>query len=78
MCNQVDSQTSPPRVHVYSLLLPFPLAFVWTLVIAHPLGDYAALLALIVGVVAQIAAIWMTLRRSSRPEVRSNSDSLGP
>ena len=66
------------RVYVYSLLVPFPLGFIGTLLIAQPLGVYAVLLALGVGVVAQVAAISLTLRLSSKPTATPKSGSLEP
>ena len=78
MRRQNAGSTEAGRVYVYSLLVPFPLGFIGTLLIAQPLGDYAALLALGVGVVAQVAAIGITLHRSSKPRVTPKSGSLGP
>ena len=78
MHEQTGGSTGPRRVYVYSLLVPFPLGFIGTLLIAQPLGDYAALLALGVGVVAQVAAIGMTLHRSSKSKATPESGSLGP
>ena len=78
MHEQTGGSTGPRRVYVYSLLVPFPLSFIATLLIAQPLGDYAALLALGVGVVASVAAIAITLRLSSKPKTTAQSGSLGP
>ena len=38
MRNQVGTETGSGRVYVYSLLVPFPLAFLATIAIAHPAG----------------------------------------
>lgn len=67
------------RVYVYSLLVPFPLGFIGTLLIAQPLDSgHGTLLALGVGLAAQVAAITITLRLSSKRRKSPDRGSLGP